>query len=419
MNDKKQDSGILLIGHGSRLPYNKEVIDKYFTNTVSRVEGIGMEEIGEGVEWKHDQAFEPLGLGVEGAAHLPEAVEEGLLLLDAGAGDELPRDVLLGLGGYGIEGVEVGVEPVLVGVAADEGGGEVANLLTLDTGVGAEEGELLVEHQLVVGIAEFDDEVVVARREPLDVERAIDGDGGLAVLAAGQLLPVVARAGLLLLYVGEGEEGLAARLAPDVVDLVVEVELPHLLGHEVADVRLEVVAAAREDVLGLGGRGRGDELDGGDGRARLVVVDDHLLGEHRGVALGILVAQRQLEVVDAVADREALEVDEGEVKLVERADGGAVQVVLLEEADGVALAEDEDDLGGGTVGAVGALDKLHGPGIEREVGLDIRRLLVDQEEGAVAEEGLQALLGPCGEREQEGQGHDGGTFSHNAFCILL
>ena len=28
MNDKKQDSGILLIGHGSRLPYNKEVIDK-------------------------------------------------------------------------------------------------------------------------------------------------------------------------------------------------------------------------------------------------------------------------------------------------------------------------------------------------------------------------------------------------------
>ena len=41
------------------------VIDRYFTNTVSRVEGIGLEEIGEGVEWKHDQAFEPLGLGID------------------------------------------------------------------------------------------------------------------------------------------------------------------------------------------------------------------------------------------------------------------------------------------------------------------------------------------------------------------
>ena len=42
-----------------------KVIDRYFTNTVSRVEGIGLEEIGEGVEWKHDQAFEPLGLGID------------------------------------------------------------------------------------------------------------------------------------------------------------------------------------------------------------------------------------------------------------------------------------------------------------------------------------------------------------------
>ena len=44
---------------------SRKVIDRYFTNTVSRVEGIGMEEIGEGVEWKHDQAFEPLGLGID------------------------------------------------------------------------------------------------------------------------------------------------------------------------------------------------------------------------------------------------------------------------------------------------------------------------------------------------------------------
>ena len=44
---------------------SRKVIDRYFTDTVSRVEGIGMEEIGEGVEWKHDQAFEPLGLGID------------------------------------------------------------------------------------------------------------------------------------------------------------------------------------------------------------------------------------------------------------------------------------------------------------------------------------------------------------------
>ena len=44
---------------------NKQVIDKYFTNTVSRVEGVGLEEIGEGVEWNHNQAFDPLGLGYD------------------------------------------------------------------------------------------------------------------------------------------------------------------------------------------------------------------------------------------------------------------------------------------------------------------------------------------------------------------
>lgn len=44
---------------------NKAVVDKYFTNTVSRVEGIGLEEIEEGVEWNHNQAFDPLGLGCD------------------------------------------------------------------------------------------------------------------------------------------------------------------------------------------------------------------------------------------------------------------------------------------------------------------------------------------------------------------
>ena len=46
----------------------ESVIEKYFTNTVSRVGGIGLEEIDEGVEWRHDHAFDPLGLGVDTTA---------------------------------------------------------------------------------------------------------------------------------------------------------------------------------------------------------------------------------------------------------------------------------------------------------------------------------------------------------------
>ncbi len=44
---------------------NKDVISKYFTNTVSRVEGIGLDEIAEGVEFRHSKAFDPLGLAVD------------------------------------------------------------------------------------------------------------------------------------------------------------------------------------------------------------------------------------------------------------------------------------------------------------------------------------------------------------------
>ena len=43
----------------------KDVIDKYFTNTVSPVDGIGLKEINDGVEWRHNHAFDPLGLGVD------------------------------------------------------------------------------------------------------------------------------------------------------------------------------------------------------------------------------------------------------------------------------------------------------------------------------------------------------------------
>ena len=41
---------------------DREVIDRYFTNTVSRVGGIGLKEIAAMVERRHDRAFDPLGL---------------------------------------------------------------------------------------------------------------------------------------------------------------------------------------------------------------------------------------------------------------------------------------------------------------------------------------------------------------------
>jgi glutamate synthase (ferredoxin) len=44
---------------------SKPVIDEYFTNTVSRVGGIGLREIEQGVEWRHNRAFDPLGLGAD------------------------------------------------------------------------------------------------------------------------------------------------------------------------------------------------------------------------------------------------------------------------------------------------------------------------------------------------------------------
>ena len=45
----------------------KDVIDRYFTGIESRVGGIGLKEIGEGVMYRHDHAFDPLGLGLDTA----------------------------------------------------------------------------------------------------------------------------------------------------------------------------------------------------------------------------------------------------------------------------------------------------------------------------------------------------------------
>ncbi len=43
----------------------KDVVDEYFTNTVSRVGGIGLKEIEQLVDKNHSRAFDPLGLGVD------------------------------------------------------------------------------------------------------------------------------------------------------------------------------------------------------------------------------------------------------------------------------------------------------------------------------------------------------------------
>ena len=44
---------------------SKEVIDQYFTNTISRVGGIGLREIEDLVDRNHTKAFDPLGLGTD------------------------------------------------------------------------------------------------------------------------------------------------------------------------------------------------------------------------------------------------------------------------------------------------------------------------------------------------------------------
>ncbi len=44
---------------------SREFVDRYFTGVVSRVGGIGTKEIGEDVEYRHNKAFDPLGLTVD------------------------------------------------------------------------------------------------------------------------------------------------------------------------------------------------------------------------------------------------------------------------------------------------------------------------------------------------------------------
>lgn len=44
---------------------NKDVIDRYFTNTVSRIGGIGLDDIASEVNFLHSQAFDPLDLEID------------------------------------------------------------------------------------------------------------------------------------------------------------------------------------------------------------------------------------------------------------------------------------------------------------------------------------------------------------------
>ncbi len=44
---------------------SKAVIEPYFTNTISRIEGISLKEIDEGVKYRHAQAFDPLNLNMD------------------------------------------------------------------------------------------------------------------------------------------------------------------------------------------------------------------------------------------------------------------------------------------------------------------------------------------------------------------
>ena len=63
---------------------NSDVINKYFTGTVSRIEGIGLKDIQDDVETLHSKAFDPLGLSTdttldsEGAHKMRSGKEEHL-----------------------------------------------------------------------------------------------------------------------------------------------------------------------------------------------------------------------------------------------------------------------------------------------------------------------------------------------------
>ena len=52
---------------------DQDVVDKYFTNTVSRVGGIGLAQIGDTVDWWHTQAFDPLSLATDTTLDSPGA----------------------------------------------------------------------------------------------------------------------------------------------------------------------------------------------------------------------------------------------------------------------------------------------------------------------------------------------------------
>ena len=223
---------------------------------------------------------------------------------------------------------------------------------------------------------------------------------------------------------GDGEDVLVADFAVDVIDFIEEVELFDLLGEEVVDVGLDVVAAAGEDVLILGGFDGGDHHDAGEGRTAGSVVEGQLLFDDGGFVGAVDVAEFDAEVVDAVGEGESLHVEEVEVVEVGGGDARAFELVLVGVLDGVALGGGDDDLDGGLI-AVAVLDKVEVPGVEGEIGFDIgtgTRLI----EGAVGEDGgeLTVLSGSGeGAADKEGCKKEADCFFHICdnvgFQILL
>ena len=296
-------------------------------------------------------------------------------------------------GCQGIERLKVGVQLALVSVDADEGGGEVANLVSArHIGVRAIERQLLIEHELVLAVACLHHEVVAARGQPFDVEGTVDGHHRSALLAHAVRLTLIAAACRLFFDIGNGEEGAHTHFALNVVYLIVVAQKILAGGIIVADIRLHVVAVARQRVVRLGGSGFRHRQHARHRRVARVVADGNFLPHHRFRRLAPQVAHPQFEVVDAVFHGEALHVEEGEVHLVEAPHRRAPQVVLLGVAQRVALLQGDGHLGGGAVAAVLLLLERHRPGVEAQIGLHIGALLLGEVEGAVGEHRLHLHL---------------------------
>ena len=112
-----------------------------------------------------------------------------------------------------------------------------------------------------------------------------------------------------------------------------------------------------------------------------VIVDEHFLVDSSGLGVRPFVAQRELDVVDAVRQREALQVNKAEVQFVEAAHRRAVEVVFLEIGYRVLLPDHNGHLNRATVDTRRLLGEVHRPGVNLQIGLHIGAVLLRQVEG--------------------------------------